>query len=169
MSREGSSLWMVGQGSSPRTQLSNCCFCTPGGWRIEKLPLSKLRYMQKSIKREFSDGRKFNTLLDDRMAGKVGPDDHPMMVLEVVEATGCFYSNNNRRLYVLKLFRSVTSMYVGARIPRMLVHRLGCQLHTARVRLRAIARSLRDPLREACVISRAGGAAFRASRSWGIQ
>ena len=45
VSREGSSLWMVGQGSSPRTQLSNCCFCTPVGWRIEKLPLSKLRYL----------------------------------------------------------------------------------------------------------------------------
>ena len=67
--------------------------------------MSKLRHTQKSIKREFRDGRQFRELLEDLISGRVDPESHPNMALEVVECNCLFYSNDNRRLKVLKMYR----------------------------------------------------------------
>ena len=83
-----------------------------GQWHKKALPISKLRYSQKSIKMEFKDGRQFNELLKDLRSGRVNPESHPKMLLEVVEASGRFYSNDNRRLKVLKMFREETKREV---------------------------------------------------------
>ena len=50
------------------------------------------------MKVDFKDGRQFNELLKDLRSGRVNPESHPKMWLEVVEASGRFYSNDNKRL-----------------------------------------------------------------------
>ena len=90
----------------------------PERWRMEALPVSKLKYTQKSIKREFQDGRQFNKLLDDFLCGNVNPEDHPQMVLEVVETNGRFYSNNNRKLKVSQVSWCSTSGFDPERLKK---------------------------------------------------
>ena len=55
------------------------------------MEVSRLRYTQPSIKREFHDGRQFSELIDDFMSGKVDPGTLPKMVLEVIERDGRFF------------------------------------------------------------------------------
>ena len=59
--------------------------------RIARVAVKDLRYTQESIKREFRDGRKFHQLVDDLLTGKVDPESHPNMQLEVVESNGRFF------------------------------------------------------------------------------
>ena len=47
----------------------------------------------------------FKDLLGDLISGIVNPESRPNMTLELEEISGRFYSNDNRRLFVLKMFR----------------------------------------------------------------
>ena len=66
------------------------------------LPLSELKYTQKSSNGVFRDGSTLESLLRDLHSRKVDPTRHPSMILEVVKVNGTYYSNDNRRLNVLR-------------------------------------------------------------------
>ena len=69
---------------------------------MQLLPLSELKYTQKSINGVFRDGSTLESLLRDLHSRKVDPTRHPSMILEVVKVNGTYYSNDNRRLNVLR-------------------------------------------------------------------
>ena len=70
--------------------------------QMRLLPLSKLKYTQKSINGVFRDGSTLESLLRDLHSRKVDPTRHAGMILEVVKVNGTYYSNDNRRLNVLR-------------------------------------------------------------------
>ena len=78
-------------------------FCVQQAWpQMQLLPLSELKYTQKSINGVFRDGSTLERLLRDLHSRKVDPTRHPSMILEVVKVNGTYYSNDNRRLNVLR-------------------------------------------------------------------
>lgn len=70
--------------------------------QMRLLPLSELKYTQKSINGVFRDGSTLESLLRDLHSRKVDPTRHAGMILEVVKVNGTYYSNDNRRLNVLR-------------------------------------------------------------------
>ena len=70
--------------------------------QMQLLPVSELKYTQKSINTVFRDGSTLGSLLRDLHSKKVDPTRHANMVLEVVKVKGTYYSNDNRRLNVLR-------------------------------------------------------------------
>ena len=70
--------------------------------QMRLLPLSELKYPQKSINGVFRDGSTLESLLRDLHSRKVDPTRHAGMILEVVKVNGTYYSNDNRRLNVLR-------------------------------------------------------------------
>ena len=78
-------------------------FCVQQAWpQMRLLPLSELKYTQKSINGVFRDGSILESLLRDLHSRKVDPTRHAGMILEVVKVNGTYYSNDNRRLNVLR-------------------------------------------------------------------
>ena len=78
-------------------------FCVQQAWpQMRLLPLSELKYTQKSINGVFRDGSTLESLLRDLHSRKVDPTRHAGMILEVVKVNGTYYSNDNRRLNVLR-------------------------------------------------------------------
>ena len=79
------------------------CHSGQQAWpQMRLLPLSELKYTQKSINGVFRDGSTLEGLLRDLHSRKVDPTRHANMVLEVVKVNGTHYSNDNRRLKVLR-------------------------------------------------------------------
>ena len=82
------------------------------------LRLSELKYTQKSINCVFRDGSTLESLLRDLHSRKVDPIKHANMVLEVVKVDGTYYSNDNRRLKVLREYQHDLGreLYVQCRV-----------------------------------------------------
>ena len=86
--------------------------------QMRLLPLSELKYTQKSINGVFRDGSTLESLLRDLHSRKVDPTKHANMVLEVVKVDGTYYSNDNKRLKVLREYQHDLGreLYVQCRV-----------------------------------------------------
>ena len=93
----------VDDGRAQESAQDKDCHSGQQAWpQIRCLRLSELKYTQKSINSVFRDGSTLETLLRDLHSRKVDPTKHANMVLEVVKVNGTYYSNDNRRLNVLR-------------------------------------------------------------------
>ena len=90
------------EGAQESVQGKDCDSGQQNWPQMQLLPLSELKYTQKLINTVFRDGSTLGSLLRDLHSKKVDPTRHANMVLEVVKVNGTYYSNDNRRLNVLR-------------------------------------------------------------------
>ena len=90
------------EGAQEPVQCKDCHSGQQAWPQMRLLPLSALKYTQKSIDGVFRDGSALESLLRDLHSKKMDPTRHANMVSEVVEVNGKYYSNDNRRLNVLR-------------------------------------------------------------------
>ena len=93
----------VNDGGAHESAQDTDCHSGQQAWpQMRFLRLSELKYTQKSINGVFRDGSTLESPLRDLHSRKVDPTRHAGMILEVVKVNGTYYSNDNRRLNVLR-------------------------------------------------------------------